>query len=106
MSSLDENIAANKAKHFLNNNDLSLYKGKQYFDERSGKKNYLLFLPINKYFRLNSVANRVDYVLSWKSKRFSIKNTRPPTTSDNSLSPELNYYGTKTRVKVTKSFSK
>ena len=106
MSSLDKKIAANKAKHFLNDNDLSLYKGKQYFDERSGKKNYLLFLPINKYFRLNSVANRVDYVLSWKSKRFSSKNTRPPTTSDNSLSPELNYYGTKTRVKVTKTFSK
>ena len=30
-------------------------------------------------------------------------NIRPPTTSDNSFNPELNYYGTKTRVKFTKS---
>ena len=60
-------------------------------------------LPINKYFRLNSVASRADYVLSWKSKGLSDENIRPPTTSDNSLNPELNYYGTKTSVKFTKS---
>ena len=28
---------------------------------------------------------------------------KPPTTSDNSLTPILNYYGTKTRVKFTGS---
>ena len=33
----------------------------------------------------------------------SNENIRPPTTSDNSLNPELNYYGTKTRVKLTRS---
>ena len=72
----------------LNDNDLSYYRGKQYFDEGSGKQNYLAFLPINKYFRLNSVASKADYVLSWKSKRLSNENIRPPTTSDNSLNPE------------------
>ena len=51
---------------------------------------------------MNSVPNRVDYVLSWKSKGLSNENIRPPRTSDNSLIPELNYYGTKTRVKFTK----
>ena len=33
----------------------------------------------------------------------SNESIRPPTTFDNSLNPELNYYGTKTRVKFTKS---
>ena len=40
-------------QHFLNDTDLSYYIGKRYFDEGSGKRNYLVFLPINKYFRLN-----------------------------------------------------
>ena len=44
--------------------DLSYFKGKQYFDEGSGKQNYLVFLPMRKYFKLNSVAGVTDYVLS------------------------------------------
>ena len=35
-------------------------------------------------------------------KELSNESIKPPTTSDNSLNPELNYYGTKTRVKFTK----
>ena len=45
----------------------------------------------------------IDYVSSWKSKGLSAENIKPPTTSDNSLTPALNYYGTKTRVKFTGS---
>ena len=33
----------------------------------------------------------------------SAESITPPTTSDNSLTPILNYYGTKTRVKFTGS---
>ena len=65
--------------------------------------NYLVFLPMGKYFKLNSVVNSADSVLSWKSKGISNESIKPPTTSDNSLTPELNYYGTKTRVKFTRS---
>ena len=36
--------------------DLSYFKGKQ---------NYLVFLPMSKYFKLNSVVGVSDYVLSW-----------------------------------------
>ena len=42
---------------------LSYFRGKQYFDEGSGKQNYLVFLPMRKYFKLNSVAGVTDYVL-------------------------------------------
>ena len=62
MSSLNRKINANKTKHFLNDNALSYYRGKQYFDEGSGKQNYLVFLPIGKYFKLNSVVGAADYV--------------------------------------------
>ena len=103
MPSVNRKITANKAKHFLNDNDLSYYRGKQYFDEGSGKQSYLVFIPINTYFKLNSVVNAADYVLSWQSKRLSNESIKPPTTTNNSLNPELNYYGTKTKVKFTRS---
>ena len=103
MSSLNRKITANKIKYFLNDNDLSYYRGKQYFDEGNGKQNYLVFLQMGKYFKLNSVVNAADYVLSWQSKGLSNESIKPPTTTNNSLTPELNYYGTKTKVKFTRS---
>ena len=103
MTSLNRKINANKTKHFLNDNDFSYYRGKQYFDEGSGKQNYLVFLPMNKYFKLNSVAGAADYVLSWQSKGLFDESIKPPTITNNSLTPELNFYGTKTRVKFTRT---
>ena len=44
-----------------------------------------------------------DYVSSWKSKGLSAENIKPPTTSDNILTPVLNYYGTKRIVKFNAS---
>ena len=83
--------------------DLSYFRGKQYFDEGDGKQNYLVFLPMRKYFKLNSVVGVIDRVLSWQSKGISNESIKPPTTSDNSLNPKLSYYGTKTRVQFTRS---
>ena len=48
------------------------------------------------------IAN-TDYVSSWKSKGLSAETINLPTTSDNSLTPTVSYYGTKTRVKFTGS---
>ena len=42
-------------------------------------------------------------MLSWQSKGISNESIKPPTTSNNSLTPELNYYGTKTRVNFIRS---
>ena len=82
---------------------LSYFKGKQYFDEGSGKQNYLVFLPMGKYFKLNLVVGVIDRVLSWQSKGISKGSIKLLTTSNNSLNPELNYYGTKTKVKFIRS---
>ena len=59
--------------------DLIYFKGKQYFDEGSGKQNYLVFLPMGKYFKLNSVVGVIDCVLSWRSKGISNGSIKPPT---------------------------
>ena len=42
-------------------------------------------------------------MLSWRSKGISNESIKPPTTTDNSLSPRLSYYGTKMRVQFTGS---
>ena len=49
---------------------------------------------------MNIIAN-TNYISSWKSKGLSAESIKPPTTSDNSLTSELNYHGNKVRVKFT-----
>ena len=49
------------------------------------------------------MITNTDYISSLKSKGLSAESIKPTTTSDNSLTPILNYYGTKTRVKFTGS---
>ena len=49
------------------------------------------------------MISNTDYVSSWKSKGLSAETIKPPTTSDNSLTLAVSYYGTKTRVKFTGS---
>ena len=70
----------NKLKTF----DSSYFIGKSHFDE-DGTQNYLVFQPLNKYFKL--IANTLS-ILSWQSKGLSNENIDPPTTS---LSPSINY---------------
>ena len=79
--------------------DSSYFIGKSHFEE-DGTQNYLVFQPIIRYFKVNTI---IDYLSLWKSKELSSESIKPPTTSDNSLTPELNYYGIKTRVKFNGS---
>ena len=105
--SLKNKIAVNKTKSESIDNelkklktlDLSYFIGQSHFEE-DDTQNYLVFQPLNKYFKL--IAN-TDYVSSWKSKELSAGTIKPRSTSDNSLTPGVSYYGTKTRVKFTTS---
>ena len=105
LSSINRKLTQNKTKHLLVENELSKLKtcdssyfiGKSHFDE-DGTQNYLVFQPINKYFK---VITNTDYISSWRSKGLSSESIKPPTTSGNSLTSILNYYGTKTRIKFT-----
>ena len=49
------------------------------------------------------MITNTDYISLWKSKGLSTETIKPPTTSDNSIAPKLNYYGNKVRVKFTGS---
>ena len=49
------------------------------------------------------MITNTDYVSSSKSKGLSAESIKTLTTSDNSLTPALSYYGTKTRVKIVGS---
>ena len=107
LSSLNRRITENKTENLLVKNELNKLKtfyssyfiGKSHFEE-DGTQNYLVFQPINKYFK---VITNTDYISSWKSKGLSSESIKPPTTSNNSITPALTYYGTKTRVKLTES---
>ena len=81
----------NKLKTF----DSSYFIGKSHFEE-DGTLNHLVFQSINRYFKL--IAN-TDYISSWESKGLSTERIKLPATSDNSLTPRLNYCGNKVRVK-------
>ena len=48
------------------------------------------------------MITNTDYVSSWKSKGLPSESFKAISTSDNSLTSALNYYGTKTRVKFTR----
>ena len=85
----------NKLKTF----NLSYFIGKSHFG-KDGTQNGLVLQPLNKYFK---VITNTDYVSSWQSKRLSAEIIKPPTTSDNSLTPALSYYCTKRRVKFVGS---
>ena len=111
LSNPNRKIAKNKTDHLilivpnelnkLKTFDSNYFIGKTYFED--GSQNYLIFQPIVRYFKVNRITN-TDYILSWKSKWLSPESIKPPITSDNSLTPELNYYGTKTRVKFNGSY--
>ena len=104
MSSLNRKSTKNKTDNLLVQNefkkpkifDLSYFIGKSHFDVDSAQ-NYLVFQPIGRYYKIGNS----DYVLPCKSKGLSAESIKPHATSDNSLTPKLNYYSTKVRVKFT-----
>ena len=55
--------------------------------------------PLARMYRSFKMITNTYYNSSWKSKGLSSESIKPPTKSDNSLTPALNYYSTKTRVK-------
>ena len=72
----------NKLKTF----DWSYFVGKSHYEE-DGKQNYLVFQPLNKYFKL--ITNTLS-ILLWQSKGLSTENIDPPSIS---LSPSIDYVG-------------
>ena len=85
LSSLNKKITQNKTKHLLVENELNKLKafessyfiGKSHLEE-DGTRNYWVFQPLNKYFKL--ITNTLS-ILSLQSKGLSTENIDPPNTS-------------------------
>ena len=77
-----------------------LFMGNVMFNNEDGTQAYLIFQRLYRYFK--TITN-TNYILSWKSRGLSAKRIKPPTTSDNSLTPKLSYYDYHIRVKFTGS---
>ena len=69
----------------------SYFRGKSHFEE-DGAQNYLVFQPIIRYFRI--IAS-TKFISSWKSKGLSDKTIMPYSTSDKSITPLIDHYGTR-----------
>ena len=79
--------------------DSSYFHGKSHFEE-DGTQNYLLFQPIQRYFKLTDNVDNKNYIYYWKSKGLSDEKINSIKTTDNGLTPYLDYYDiAKIRVK-------
>ena len=110
MKTISDRITSNKTKHLLVENelkklkafDLSYFKGKGHFEE-DGTQKYLVFKPMQKYFKRIAGVGSGNYIYFWKSKDLSDERISSNTASYHSITPELSYYGTKTRVEFNGS---
>ena len=113
LSSLNRKITSNKSKHLLVVNELKklktfdsdYFRGKSYFEE-DGMQNYLVFQPTHRYFKRIAGVGYVYYIYYWKSKGLPDEIINFMTASNYSLTPNLSYYGTKTRVEFNGSYLK
>ena len=60
--------------------DLSYFRGKSHFEE-VGTQNYLVFQPIDRYFKRVTGVGSCNYICIWKSKRLSDERINSITTS-------------------------
>ena len=101
-SDLDKTIATLLPKAELKAEQDKIGKFQAFFSsyfrlfEDDGTQNYLVFQPIYKYFK--KIANS-GHISAWKSKGLSDESIKLPGSSNNSVTPELNYISIKPRVK-------
>ena len=75
--------------------DSSYFRGKSNF-ENDGTQNYLVFQPIQRYFK--KIGN-TGHISAWKSNGLSDERIKSFDTCDNSLAPGIGYVGNKIRTK-------
>ena len=88
----------NKLKTF----DSGYFIGKSHFEE-DGTQNYLVFQPMYRYFEWIAGAGNGNYIYYWQSKGLPDERINSIKTANHSITPFLDYYGTKTRVEFNGS---
>ena len=110
LQDISKKITSNKIKHLLVEHelkkletfDLSYFRGKCHFEE-DATQNYLVFQPMQKYFKRIAGVGSGNYIYIWKSKGLPDEKINSNTASNHSITPELIYYGTKRRVEFNGS---
>ena len=109
MSSFNRKITSNKSKHLLDANELKELKifdssnfiGKSHFED--GTQNYLVFQPMYRHFKMIASVGNGSYIYYWKSKGLSDKIINSIKMSNYSITPNIDYYRTKTGVEFNGS---
>ena len=110
-SSLNRKIILDKSKYLLVENGFKKVKtldsryciGKSHFEE-DGTQNDLVFQPKHRYFKSSANVGNSNYIYYWKSKGLSDEKTNSIKTPNHSITPNLNYYGTKIRVEFNGNY--
>ena len=110
MSNLNRTTTSNKLKHLIDENELkklktfdsSYFIGKSHFEE-DGTQNYLVFQPMYRYFKIIAGVGNGSYIYYWKSKGLPQEIINSIKTPNHSITPNLDYYGTKTRAEFNGS---
>ena len=110
LKKISDSVTKNKAKHLLVENELKkeqkfdsvYFRGKSHFEE-DGTQNYLVFQPMYRYFRRIIGVGSGNYIYFWKSIGLSDESFNSNTASSFKTTPELSYYGIKTRVELNGS---
>ena len=71
--------------------------------EEDRTQNYLVFEPMYKYFKIIAGVGNGRYIYYWQSKGLSDERIDSITASNYSVTPFLEYHGTKTRVEFSGS---
>ena len=71
--------------------------------KKLGSQNYLVFQPMYRYFKRIVGVGNGNYIYYWKSKGLSDQRINSITASSYKVTPQLSYYGTKTRVEFNGS---
>ena len=110
LKGISDRVTKNKTKYLLVENELkklqkfdtAFFRGKSHFEE-DGTQNYLVFQPMYRYFKRIAGVGSGNYIYFWKSKDLSDERLDSITASNHKITPELSFYGTKTRVEFNRS---
>ena len=82
--------------------DSNYFDNKSHFEE-DGTQNYLVFLPMYRYFKRVAGVGSGKYIYFCKSKGLSDERLNSNTAFNYGITPELRFYGAKTRVEFNGS---
>ena len=99
LKGIRERVIKNKTKHLLQKFNAAYFRGKSHFEE-DGTQNYLVFQPMYRYFRKIISVGSGNYIYFWKSIGLSDDRLNSNNASIYKITPELSYYGTKTRLEL------